>query len=413
MNPKPDFLGIQHASRFQDYRRKQSMNIPASLQNGPIYLDYNATTPVDPAVVEAMLPYLTTHFGNPSSSHSYGYAAHQAVDMARAQVAHLLGCAPSEITFTGGGSESDNLAIRGVALARRSQGNHIITQATEHPAVLNTCRALERLHGFRVTYLPVDSEGRVNPADVEAAIDGSTVLITVMHANNETGTLQPLKEIAEIAQRRGVLLHTDAAQSVGKIATRVNELGVDLLTIAGHKVYAPKGIGALYIRRGLQLEPVIYGGGQESGRRAGTENVAYMVALGTACELAHEQLVESQARLRHLRDELHHRLEQALPGHLSLNGHPGERLPNTLNISVEGIVGEEVLAATPEIASSTGSACHEGSTDPSPVLMAMGQTRAHALGALRLTLGRWSSAEDVEQAVRLLARSVDSCSRKQ
>jgi cysteine desulfurase len=389
------------------------MNIPASLQNGPIYLDYNATTPVDPAVVEAMLPYLTTHFGNPSSSHSFGHAARQAVDMARAQVAHLLGCTPSEITFTGGGSESDNLAIRGVALARRLQGNHIITQATEHPAVLNTCRALERLHGFRVTYLPVDSEGRVNPADVEAAIDGSTVLITIMHANNETGTLQPLKEIAEIAQRRGVLLHTDAAQSVGKIATHVNELGVDLLTIAGHKVYAPKGIGALYIRRGLPLEPVIYGGGQEAGRRAGTENVAYMVALGTACELAHEQLVESQARMRHLRDELHYRLEQALPDRLSLNGHPGQRLPNTLNIGVEGVVGEEVLAATPEIASSTGSACHEGSTDPSPVLMAMGQTRARALGALRLTLGRWSTGDEVEQAARLLARSVDSCSRKQ
>jgi len=229
-----------------------------------------------------------------------------------------------------------------------------------------------------------------------------------MHANNETGTLQPLKEIAEIAQRRGVLLHTDAAQSVGKIATRVNELGVDLLTIAGHKVYAPKGIGALYIRRGLQLEPVIYGGGQEAGRRAGTENVAYMVALGTACELAQEQLVESQARLRHLRDELRYRLEQALPGRLSLNGHPGERLPNTLNISVEGVVGEEVLAATPEIASSTGSACHEGSTDPSPVLMAMGQTRAHGLGALRLTLGRWSTGDEVEQAARLLARTIDS-----
>ena len=389
------------------------MNIPAALQNGPIYLDYNATTPVDPAVVKVMLPYLTTHFGNPSSSHSYGHAAHQAVDMARAQVAHLLDCAPFEITFTGGGSESDNLALRGVALARRSRGNHIITQATEHPAVLNTCRALERLHGFRVTYLPVDEHGRVNPADVEAAISSSTVLITVMHANNETGTLQPLKEIAEIAQRRGVLLHTDAAQSVGKIATRVNELGIDLLTIAGHKVYAPKGIGALYIRRGLQLEPVIYGGGQESGRRAGTENVAYMVALGTACELAQEQLVESQARLRHLRDELRYRLEQALPGRLSLNGHPGERLPNTLNISVEGVVGEEVLAATPEIASSTGSACHEGSTDPSPVLMAMGQTRAHALGALRLTLGRWSTRDEVEQAARLLARSVASCSRKQ
>ena len=389
------------------------MNIPTALQNGPIYLDYNATTPVDPAVVEAMLPYLTTHFGNPSSSHSYGHAAHQAVDMARAQVAHLLDCAPSEITFTGGGSESDNLAIRGVALARRSQGNHIITQATEHPAVLNTCRALERLHGFRVTYLPVDEHGRVNPADVEAAINDSTVLITIMHANNETGTLQPLKEIAEIAQRRGVLLHTDAAQSVGKIATLVNELGIDLLTIAGHKVYAPKGIGALYIRRGLQLEPVIYGGGQESGRRAGTENVAYMVALGTACELAQEQLVESQARLRHLRDELRYRLEQALPGRLSLNGHPGERLPNTLNISVEGVVGEEVLAATPEIASSTGSACHEGSTDPSPVLMAMGQTRPRALGALRLTLGRWSSGDEVEQAARLLARTIDSLTIKQ
>ena len=389
------------------------MNIPTALQNGPIYLDYNATTPVDPVVVEVMLPYLTTHFGNPSSSHSYGHAAHQAVGIARAQVAHLLDCAPSEITFTGGGSESDNLAIRGVALALRSQGNRIITQATEHPAVLNTCRALERLHGFRVTYLPVDEHGRVNPADVEAAINDSTVLITIMHANNETGTLQPLKEIAEIAQRRGVLLHTDAAQSVGKIATRVNELGIDLLTIAGHKVYAPKGIGALYIRRGLQLEPVIYGGGQESGRRAGTENVAYMVALGTACELAHEQLVESQARLRHLRDELHHCLEQALPGRLSLNGHPGERLPNTLNISVEGVVGEEVLAATPEIASSTGSACHEGSTDPSPVLMAMGQTRPRALGALRLTLGRWSSGDEVEQAARLLARTIDSLTIKQ
>lgn len=388
------------------------MNIPASLRNGPIYLDYNATTPVDPAVVEAMLPYLTAHFGNPSSSHSYGHAAHQAVATARAQVAQLLGCAPSEIIFTGGGSESDNLAIRGIALARHSQGNHIITQATEHPAVLNTCRALERLHGFRVTYLPVDAYGRVNPADVEAAIDGSTVLITIMHANNETGTLQPLKAIAEIAHRHGVLLHTDAAQSVGKIATGVNELGVDLLTIAGHKLYAPKGIGALYIRQGLQLEPIIYGGGQEAGRRAGTENVAYMVALGAACELAREQLVESHARLRHLRDELHHRLEQALPGRLSLNGHATERLPNTLNISVAGVVGEEVLAATPQIASSTGSACHEGSTDPSPILMAMGQTRAHALGALRLTLGRWSTGEDVEHAARLLAKSIDSASGK-
>ncbi len=389
------------------------MKLHPGLQDGPIYLDYNATTPVDPAVVEARLPYLALHFGNPSSSHAYGHEAHAAVDRARAQVASLLECAPDEIIFTGGGSESDTLAIRGLALARRGQGKHIITQVTEHPAVLNTCRALERLDGFRVTYLPVDACGRVNPADVEAAIGAETVLITIMHANNETGTLQPLAEIAEIAHRRGVLLHSDASQSVGKIATRVDALGVDLLSVAGHKLHAPKGIGALYIRRGLQLEPVIYGGGQESGRRAGTENVAFMVALGTACALAQEQLAESQTRLRNLRDRLQHCLEMELPGRIDLNGHASERLPNTLNISVEGIVGEDVLAATPEIASSTGSACHEGSTDPSPVLMAMGQSRKRALGALRLTLGRWSTGEEVERAARLLVRSVDAYSIKQ
>jgi len=389
------------------------MSIHPGLKDGPIYLDYNATTPVDPVVFETMQPYLSLQFGNPSSSHRYGQAAHEAVVRARLQVAGLLGCAPDEIIFTGGGSESDNLAIRGMALARKGQGNHIITQVTEHPAVLNACRALERLHGFRVTYLPVDAYGRVDPADVEAVIDASTILITIMHANNETGTLQPLREIAEIAHRHGALLHSDAAQSVGKIPTSVGELGVDLLTVAAHKLYAPKGIGALYVRRGLQLEPLIYGGGQESGRRAGTENVAYMVALGTACELAREQLSESQVRLRNLRDRLQSRLEQELPGRIHLNGHESERLPNTLNISVEGVIGEEVLAATPEIASSTGSACHEGNTDPSPVLMAMGRRRETALGALRLTLGRWSTEEEVERAARLLARSVDSVLRKQ
>ena len=389
------------------------MNAHPGLKDGPIYLDYNATTPVDPAVVEAMLPYLSRHFGNPSSSHRYGYMAHEAVDRARSQVAELLGCATDEIIFTGGGSESDNLAIRGIALANKERGNHIITQRTEHPAVLNTCRALERLHGFRVTYLPVDENGRVDPADVEAAMGDSTVLITMMHANNETGTLQPLQAIAEIAHRHGALLHTDAAQSVGKIPTRVHELGVDLLTIAGHKLYAPKGIGALYIRRGLRLEPVMYGGGQESGRRAGTENVAYMVALGMACALASAQLPASMARLRALRDRLHSRLEQELPGRIHLNGHRSERLPNTLNISVEGVIGEEVLAATPEIASSTGSACHEGNTDPSSVLMAMARRREEALGALRLTLGRWSGEEEVERAARLLARTIDALSDKQ
>jgi cysteine desulfurase len=384
------------------------MKIHPGLEASPIYLDYNATTPIDPTVVEAMLPYLSIHFGNPSSAHSYGHAAHKAVDEARMQVAQLLECTPGEVTFTGGGSESDNLAIRGAALARRHTGNHIITQVTEHPAVFNTCRALERLHGFRITYLPVDASGRVDPAQVEAAITKETVLVTIMHANNETGTLQPVAEMAEIAHRHGVLVHTDAAQSVGKIPTRVEELGVDLLTVAGHKLYAPKGVGVLYIRRGLDLEPVIYGGGQEAGRRAGTENVANMVALGTACVLAQEQLTESVPHLRKLRDRLQERLEQSLGQSVSLNGHITERLPNTLNISVEGVVGEKVLAATPEIASSTGSACHEGSMDPSPVLMAMGFSRERALGALRLTLGRWSTEGEVERAAVLLARSVNA-----
>jgi len=382
------------------------------LRDGPIYLDYNATTPVDPIVVEAMLPYLSTHFGNPSSTHRYGQVTRQAIHTARKQVARLLDCTAGEIIFTGGGSESDNLAIRGVALARRASGNHIITQVTEHPAVLNTCNALERLYGLRITYLPVDAYGRVSPADVEAAIDGQTILVTIMHANNETGNLQPIAEIAEIAHRHGVLVHTDAAQSIGKIPTRVEDLGVDLLTVAGHKLYAPKGIGALYVRRGVQLEPVIYGGGQESGRRAGTENIAHMVALGAACLLAQEQLAESQPRLKRLRDRLEQRLAEFLPGSVYLNGHRSERLPNTLNISVDRVIGEEVLAATPEIASSTGSACHEGSTDPSAVLMAMGLSRERALGALRLTLGRWSTEDEVEKAARLLARTIDSLREK-
>jgi cysteine desulfurase len=388
------------------------MSVHPGLRNGPIYLDYNATTPVDPVVVVAMLPYLSLHFGNPSSTHSYGRAAHLALDLARKQVAQLLGCSTGDIIFTGGGSESDNLAIRGIALARRGFGNHIITQVSEHPAVLNICHALERLHGFRVTYLPVDACGRVNPAAVAAAIEPQTILISIMHANNESGTLQPLSEIAEIAHRHGVLLHSDAAQSVGKIPTHAGDLGVDLLTVAGHKLYAPKGIGALYVRQGVRLEPVIYGGGQERGRRAGTENIAYTVALGTACMLAHEQLVESQARLTHLRDQLQCSLETALPGLVHLNGHPVERLPNTLNISIDGITGEEVLATASEIASSTGSACHEGSTEPSAVLTAMGLSRERALAALRLTLGRWSSEQEVERAAALLVKSVQSLQRR-
>ncbi len=388
------------------------MTTHSGLHNNPIYLDYNATTPVDPRVVDAMLPYLSVYFGNPSSGHSYASPTRQAIGVARERVAQLLHCQPNEVIFTGGGSESDTLAIRGVALASRHRGNHIITQVTEHPAVLNVCNALERLHGFRVTYLPVNAQGRVSTEDVEAAITDQTVLITIMHANNETGTLQPIAEIARIAHQHNVLIHTDASQSVGKIVTDVKALDVDLLTLAGHKLYAPKGIGASYARTELMLEPTIYGGGQEQGRRAGTENTAYIVGLGVACELALEQLEVSQPHMRLLRDLLQHQLEQHLPNLVHLNGHVTERLPNTLNISIDGIVGEEVLAATPEIASSTGSACHEGSTEPSSVLMAMGLLRERALSALRLTLGRWSTADEIEQASVLLAKSVDALRQK-
>lgn len=383
------------------------------LVDGPIYLDYNATTPVDPLVVEAMIPYLTTHFGNPSSTHAYAQATRSALVRSRSQVAQLLGCDSDEIIFTGGGSESDTLAIRGIALAYRSRGDHIITQVTEHPAVLNVCRALTEQYGMRVTYLPVDSSGRVDPQDVERAIEKHTVLISVMFANNETGTLQPIAKIAEIARRHDVFMHTDAAQAIGKIPVDVKALGVDLLTVAGHKLYAPKGVGALYVRRGLRLEATIYGGGQEAGRRAGTENVAFAVALGTAAHLAFEQFPHSVERQHHLRDSLQRGLEHALPGAVHLNSHETERLPNTLNVSIDGMLGEEILAAIPELASSTGSACHEGNTEPSGVLLAMGLTRERALGALRLTLGRWSTQAEIEQAVALLVQTVESLRNKQ
>ena len=373
----------------------------------PIYLDYNATTPLDPAVAAAMGPYLAPglegRFGNPSSSHSYGQETHAAVEEARAQVASLLGSAPDEIVFTGGGSEADNLALVGIAETRRDRGNHIITSQVEHPAVLNTCRYLER-RGYAVTYLPVDREGRVDPEAVERAITSETLLVSIMHANNETGTLQPLAEISAIARRRGVLVHTDAAQSVGKVGTRIEELGVDLLAVAGHKLYAPKGVGALYVRSGVKLEPLIHGAGHEGGRRAGTENVPYLVGLGKACQAAEEGMSEYVPRMRSLRDRLHQLLAEGVPG-LSLNGHHTDRLPNTLNVSFPGVDGEELLAATPEIAASTGSACHTGRTEPSGVLTAMGLQRDGALGAVRLSLGKFTTAEDVERAAEALAGS--------
>lgn len=365
-----------------------------------IYLDYNATTPLDPLVAEAMQPFLrgglAGGFGNASSSHADGHAARVAVEEARAQVAHLLGGEPGEVVFTGCGSEADNLAVVGVAEAYRERGNHIITSQVEHPAVLVTCRYLER-RGFRVTYLPVDETGQVRPADVERALTPETILVSIMHANNETGTLQSVAEIARLAHRHGALVHTDAAQSMGKIPTRVDDLGVDLLTVAGHKLYAPKGIGVLYVRTGTRLESLIHGAGQEGGRRAGTENVPFIVGLGKACEIAANAITGDAARLRELRDRLQGLLTAGVPG-LVLNGHVTARLPNTLNVSFPEVDGEALLAATPSVAASTGSACHAGRTEPSAVLTAMGISHARALGAVRLSLGRFTIAEDVNHA---------------
>ncbi len=369
----------------------------------PIYLDYNATTPIDPAVREAMLPYLDEYFGNPSTTHAYGQPVKEAVEHARQQVASLIGATPEEVIFTSGGSESDNHAIIGTALANSHKGKHIITMRIEHPAVLNTCRYLEERLGFKVTYLPVDKYGLVDPEDIRRAITGETILITIMHANNEVGTIEPIAEIGEIARERGILFHTDAAQSCGKITVDVNELKVDLLTIAGHKLYAPKGIGALFIRKGVQIDSLIHGAGQEKGRRAGTENVPYMVGLGKACELARQALSEYGTKVKGLRDRLYQRIVDGLgKDKVHLNGHPERRLPNTLNISIRGIVGDELLSRIPEFAASTGAACHAGSTEPSSVLLEMGLSRELALGALRLTLGRWSTQEEIDTAAKLI-----------
>lgn len=369
-----------------------------------IYLDYNATTPIRSEVFEEMLPYLREDFGNPSSGHAFGRNPAGAVNLARERLSRLLGCHPDETIFTGCGSESDNLAIKGVADALRDRGNHIIISSIEHPAVVLTCKYLKS-RGFEITYLPVDEFGRVNPSDVQAAITDRTILISVMHANNETGSVQPIKEISKIARDRGICLHTDAAQSVGKIPVNVDELGVDLLTVAGHKFYAPKGVGALYIRRGTKIEPLIHGGGQEHGLRAGTENVALIAGLGKAAELAGQELDSNRQRLTLLRDKLQSKLEST-PGRVKLNGHPTERLPNTLNLSFEGIDSSELLASIPDVAASTGSACHADYKEPSAVLMAMAVPRELALGAVRLSIGLYTTEDEIVRASEIIARKV-------
>ena len=371
------------------------------MKNAPekVYLDFNATTPLAPEVVAAMGKALEEPFGNPSSGHWAGQAAREAVETARAQVAHLLHCQPSEVVFTSGGSEANNHALKGAYFAHGTPDSRLVCSSIEHPAVLNPCRFLEWL-GASVTYLPVDHTGQVDPGELERALTRRTILVSVMHANNEVGTIQPIAEIAEIAHRNGVLVHTDAAQSVGKIATRVDELGVDLLSLAGHKLYAPKGIGALYIRQGVQLEPLIHGAGHEAGRRAGTENVLQAVGLGAACEAAESWL--GMESVRELRDLLWSHLQDRFGQGVVLNGHPTERLPNTLSVSFAGRNANDILNAVPELAASTGSACHSGSVELSPVLRAMGVPPEIGMGAIRFSLGRSTTREEIEYVVSRL-----------
>jgi cysteine desulfurase len=364
-----------------------------------IYLDYNASSPIAPEVVDAMKPFLTDHYGNPSSPHWAGAPARDAVERARREVSLLLGCDPSEVVFTSGGSEANNHALKGVFFANREKGSHIITTAVEHPAILNPCRFLETL-GAKVTILPVDRFGRVDPDDVSRALTAGTILISVMHANNEVGTIQPIREIARRAREAGVLFHTDAAQSVGKVPADVDTLGVDLLSVAGHKLYGPKGVGALYIRKGTRIEPLIHGAGHEGGRRAGTENVLLTVALGAACAVAATRI--GMAEVQTLRDFFWDKLKGAFGDAVTLNGHPTERLPNTLNVNFIGRIGAEVLAKLPGVAASTGSACHAGSVTLSPVLAAMGVPQEQGMGAIRFSLGRFTTREDLEEVLTLL-----------
>lgn len=385
--------------------------VPRGLVDGPVYLDYNATTPVDPRVVAAMLPYFDTHFGNPSSAHGFGAAPRAALEVARDRVRGLIGARAGRVVFTGTGSEADALAVGGVVAAARAAGRvspHVVTQVSEHPAVLAAVEAASRRLGARVTVLGVGTDGLVRPDELRSALTADTVLVSIMHANNETGVIQPVAELAGIAHESGALFHTDAAQSVGKISVDVARLGVDLLTLVGHKMYAPKGVAALYLRdEGLRLEPVVGGGGQEGGLRAGTENVPYAVGLGEAAVLAREELASGgPERLARLRDLLHARLDAALPGRVELNGHPEQRLPHVLNVSIEGIRSHELLERCTGLAASAGSACHAGLHTPSPVLTAMGLPADRGLSAVRLTLGRWTTEGDVTRAADILTRAV-------
>ena len=367
-----------------------------------IYLDYNATTPIDPLVAEAMLPYVHGLYGNPSSGHPFGRSALAGVDHARAQVTSLIGCSPDDLVFTSGGTEANNHAIKGVAWANPSTSpgerrNEIITSNIEHPAVTEVCQWLEG-KGFRLTFVAADECGMVDPRRVQEVISSDTLLVSIMHANNEVGTIQPIAEIAEIAHRYGALMHSDCAQSVGKIPVRVDDLGVDLLSIAGHKLYAPKGIGALYVRPGLNLEKFMHGAGHEEGRRAGTENIIGMAGLGKACELIEQNLSQYSSQMSHMRD----RLEQGLLSHSGdrrVNGHPEKRLPNTSSIAFRGLEADRILASLPSVAASAGAACHSDMVEVSHVLAAMNVPEEYAMGTLRFSVGRFTTADEIDRAI--------------
>ncbi len=371
----------------------------------PIYLDYNATTPIDPRVAEAMLPFLHEHFGNPSSSHELGITTKKAIEKARRQVAALLHCEAEEVIFTSGGSESNNYAIKGVAGAFRERGNHIIASAVEHPAVTEVCHYLEE-HGCNVTWLPVDEFGLVNPAEIEDAITPQTILISIMHANNEVGTIQPIGEIAEIAHRHDILMHSDCAQSVGKIPVRVDELKVDLLSVAGHKLYAPKGIGALYVRGGVKLEKQVHGADHERNWRAGTENVLEIVGLGKACELAEGHLEVGMAHLEKMRDRLEQGLLSRYP-ELRVNGHREKRLPNTCSVSFKGLEANTILSELTSVAASAGAACHSDQIEVSTVLEAMKVPLEYAMGTIRFSVGRFTTADEIDRALEATGEVID------
>lgn len=371
----------------------------------PIYLDYNGTTPHDPEVIEAMRPFLESEFGNPSSTHWYGIKPKRAVEKAREQVAELLGCSSGEIIFTSGGTESNNHAIKGMAGSLKKKDGHIITCAIEHPAVLEVCKYLEGC-GFKITCLPVDSFGLVDASDVEKSIRADTILITIMHANNEVGTIQPISEIAQIASKHGVTMHTDAAQSIGKIPTDVKELGVNMLSIAGHKLYAPKGIGALYIKKPLKPEIFCHGAGQEKGYRAGTENVLEIVGLGKACEIARKNLEQHMTHMKATRDRLHKGLSE-LPGNIRLNGHPEKRLPNTLSISFQNLPANRILEEIGlEVAASAGAACHADTVELSHVLKAMHVPLEWAKGTVRFSVGRMTTTDQIDRAIQVVSDAV-------